>query len=192
MQIRDRVKELRRVKAELLKPHPRNWRTHPQRQGDALRGVLAEIGYAGALLGRELPDGSLQLIDGHLRAQTTPDAEVPVLIVDLDDAEADKLLAVLDPLAAMAEADHDALAGLLADVETQNEAVGSLLEKILRESSPLEDLAASEGEPSKGPPPEVESPEAYQVVVDCRDEDEQKTVYERLVADGLQCRLMNL
>ncbi len=192
MQIRDRVRELRRVRAELLKPHPRNWRTHPQRQGDALRGVLAEIGYAGALLARELDDGSLQLIDGHLRAQTTPDVEVPVLIVDLDDNETDKLLAVLDPLSAMAEADHDALAGLLGDVETENEAVGLLLDKILLESSPLEDLGASEGEPKNGPPPEVEIPETYQVVVDCRDENEQKTVYERLSGDGFQCRLMNL
>ncbi|MEN6556596.1 MAG: hypothetical protein ABFC54_00300, partial [Thermoguttaceae bacterium] len=87
MQIRDRVQEFRRVKASLLKPHPNNWRTHPAAQHDALRGVLAEIGFAGALLARPLPDGSQQLIAGHLRAETTPDAEVPVLFVDLDDAE---------------------------------------------------------------------------------------------------------
>ena len=80
MQIRDRIKEFRRVKASQLRPHPKNWRTHPPAQQDALRGVLAEIGYAGALLARELPDGSLELIDGHLRAETTPEAEVPVLI----------------------------------------------------------------------------------------------------------------
>jgi len=48
MQIRDRIKELRRVKASELKPSPRNWRSHPQGQQDALRGVLAEIGYASA------------------------------------------------------------------------------------------------------------------------------------------------
>jgi hypothetical protein len=29
MQIRDRIKELRRVKASELRPNPRNWRTHP-------------------------------------------------------------------------------------------------------------------------------------------------------------------
>ena len=29
-----------------LRPHPNNWRTHPRAQQDALRGVLAEIGYA--------------------------------------------------------------------------------------------------------------------------------------------------
>ena len=64
MKIRDRVKELRRVRAGELRPHPKNWRTHPAAQRDALRGVLAEIGYADALLARELPDGTLELA-GH-------------------------------------------------------------------------------------------------------------------------------
>jgi len=53
MKIRDRIKELRRVKASELAPNPKNWRTHPQEQQDALRGVLAEIGYADALIAAE-------------------------------------------------------------------------------------------------------------------------------------------
>ena len=82
MRIRDRIKELRRVPAKDLIPHPRNWRVHPQAQQDALRGILAEVGYADALLVRETEQG-LQLIDGHLRAETTPDQEVPVLVLDV-------------------------------------------------------------------------------------------------------------
>jgi hypothetical protein len=82
MQIKDRIRELRRVRAGDLKPHPKNWRVHPESQRNALRGLLAEIGYADTLLTRELPDGSLQLIDGHLRAETTPDVLVPVLVTD--------------------------------------------------------------------------------------------------------------
>ena len=89
MQIRDRIKELRRVKATELRPNPANWRTHPVAQQDALRGVLAEIGYADALLARETDDGELVLIDGHLRAETTPDVMVPVLVLDVDEAEAE-------------------------------------------------------------------------------------------------------
>ena len=84
MEIRDRVVELRRVRARDLLPNPKNWRRHPKVQADALRGLLDEIGIADALLARELPDGRLQLIDGHLRAETMPDEEVPVLILDLD------------------------------------------------------------------------------------------------------------
>lgn len=57
MQIRDRIKELRRVKASELLANPRNWRTHPEAQQKAVRGVLAEIGYADALLAREVGGG---------------------------------------------------------------------------------------------------------------------------------------
>lgn len=107
MKIKDRIKELRRVKAKDLIPNSKNWRVHPKTQAAALRGLLSEIGYADALLARELPDGRLQLIDGHLRAETTPNATVPVLILDVTDSEADKILLTLDPLAAMAEADTE-------------------------------------------------------------------------------------
>ncbi len=121
MQIRDRVRELRRVRAGDLTPNPKNWRTHPKAQADALRGILAEVGYADALLARELPDGSLILVDGHLRAETTPDQEVPVLVLDIDEAEADKLLLSLDPLAALAETNAVALDALLREVDTGSE-----------------------------------------------------------------------
>jgi hypothetical protein len=65
------------VRARDLLPNPKNWRRHPKVQANALRGLLNEIGIADALLARELPDGRLQLIDGHLRAATMPDEEVP-------------------------------------------------------------------------------------------------------------------
>jgi DNA modification methylase len=121
MNIRNRVKALRTVKASELAPNPKNWRTHPKAQQDALRGILAEVGYADALLARELPDGSLMLVDGHLRAETTPEQEVPVLILDIDEAEADKLLLSLDPLAALAETNAQALDALLREVDTGSE-----------------------------------------------------------------------
>ena len=78
MKIRDRIKSFRRVKASELLPNPRNWRRHPEGQREALRGLLAEIGFAGAALARETDHG-LMLIDGHLRAELAPDAKVPVL-----------------------------------------------------------------------------------------------------------------
>jgi hypothetical protein len=121
MRIRDRIKELRRVKARDLLPNPKNWRRHPQMQADALRGLLAEVGYADALLARELPGGKLMLIDGHLRAETTPDMMVPVLVVDVNEEEADKLLLTLDPLAGLAQADVERIKELLATVTTDSE-----------------------------------------------------------------------
>ncbi len=134
MKIRDRIKELRRVKASELRPNPKNWRTHPQEQQDALRGVLAEIGYADALIAREVEGGGLELIDGHLRAETTPDEIVPVLVLDLTKKEADKLLATLDPLAAMAEANAAALEKLLGEIETDSQAVQEMLDGLAKDS----------------------------------------------------------
>ena len=132
MRIRDRVVELRRVPAGSLLPNPKNWRRHPKAQADALRGLLSEIGYADALLARETPEG-LMLIDGHLRAETTPDAEVPVLVLDVSEQEADKLLLSLDPLAAMAGGDTDALRALLEQVETDSDAVQKMLDGLAKE-----------------------------------------------------------
>ncbi len=129
MKIRDRIIDLRRVPASSLIPNPKNWRKHPQAQQDALRGALAEIGYASALLAREVPEG-LKLIDGHLRAETTPDEIVPVLVLDVDEKEADKLLATFDPLSAMAEADSAKLDELLKSIETESPALQEMLDKL--------------------------------------------------------------
>ena len=71
----------------LPRSSPKNWRTHPQRQVAALQGALREIGYADALLAREFPDGSLELIDGHARRSLDPDQVVPVLVTDLDEVD---------------------------------------------------------------------------------------------------------
>jgi DNA modification methylase len=133
IKIRDRVRELRRVRASELLPNPKNWRRHGRQQAVALKGLLSEIGIADALVARELPDGKLMLIDGHLRAETTPAMEVPVLILDVNEAEADKLLLTLDPLAAMAETDAGRLQELLATVTTDSKGVAALLERLAGE-----------------------------------------------------------
>jgi DNA modification methylase len=135
MEVRNRIKELRWVRASELVPHGRNWRVHTPQQTAALKGLLAEIGYADALIGRILPDGKIGLIDGHLRKSATPKMEVPVLIVDLNDEEADKLLLTLDPLASMAEADQQKVMTLLETVRTDSQAVASLLERIAGEAA---------------------------------------------------------
>src|SRR5258708_5646941 len=135
MKIRDRIKEFRRVKASELTPNEKNWRRHGKAQSAALKGLLAEIGYANALIAREVPDGRLQLLDGHLRRETTPNMEVPVLVLDVTQEEGDKILLTLDPLAAMAEADKTSVDALLATVHTDSAAVAAMLEQIAGEAA---------------------------------------------------------
>ncbi len=190
MHIRDRIKELRRVRAGDLRPNPRNWRTHPKRQQEALRGVLAEIGYADALLARELEDGSLELIDGHLRAETTPEVVVPVLVLDVSAEEATKLLAVLDPLANLAGRNEDALHELLAEVETGHPGLQALFDELADgDPAPSDDREAEGGPGGECEPP---LPDVFQILVQCRDEDQQRELFERLTAEGWSCRLVNL
>ena len=129
MKIKDSIKELRRVKASELIPNPKNWRTHPVAQQDALKGVLEEVGYADALIARETPDG-LMLVDGHLRAETTPDAYVPVLVLDINEEESDLILATLDPLAAMAGRDDARLDDLLVTISSDIDSVNDLLQTL--------------------------------------------------------------
>jgi hypothetical protein len=125
--IRDRIKGLRRVRAGDLRPSPKNWRTHPAEQRAALTGVLKEIGWADAVLARETDNGTLELVDGHLRAGLEPDAEVPVLVLDVDEGEAEKLLLSIDPIASMASANGDALRELMDRRDDIDDAVRALL-----------------------------------------------------------------
>jgi DNA modification methylase len=145
--IRNRVKELRFVRADSLKPNPHNWRTHPASQRKALQAVLAEVGYCDALLARELPDGTLELCDGHLRAETTPDANVPVLVIDVNEAEARTIIATLDPLAAMAEEDDEKLKELLQSIESESAEMQALVARIAEDNTIdlVEENAAGQG-----------------------------------------------
>jgi len=183
MQIRDRIKELRRVPAKTLNPNPKNWRTHPERQKDALKGILSEVGYADALLVRELAGGELQLIDGHLRAETTPEQSIPVLILDLDELEADKLLTLLDPLASLAGTNHDLLSELIENLETENAAVRRMLDEML---SALVEL------PENGDLKDLSIPNLFQILIECENEDEQRELFERFSTEGLKCKILNI
>jgi hypothetical protein len=154
MHIRDRVKELKRIKASDLLPNGRNWRTHPQQQRDAFRDLVQEIGFTGAELCyySQRNAGALTLIDGHMRQQEVGDAEIPCLITDLNDEEADKLLVTYDPLAALAEADTAKLDALLQEIHSDSVAVQGM----------LAELASSEGLsfPS-APEKEIRPPENF-------------------------------
>ncbi|HEY2883207.1 MAG TPA: ParB N-terminal domain-containing protein [Pirellulales bacterium] len=188
MQIRDRIKELRRVPANQLRPNPKNWRTHPAEQQDALRGVLSEIGYAGALLARELADGSLELIDGHLRAETTPDVPVPVLVLDVTEEEADKLLATYDSLSAIAGVDLKKLDALLPRVQTDSPAMQEMLTQLAAKAK--DDARFQQCKENQSN--EIGVPELFQIVVQCADEAQQCALYEQLVSEGYECRVLTL
>jgi hypothetical protein len=119
--LRDRIVELRRVPAGSLRDNPKNWRLHPEGQRSAVGEMLATIGFVGALAAREV-NGGLELLDGHLRKDIAADSEVPVLVLDLNDDEADKMLATFDPLSGLALVDGVKLDDLLQGVSLDDNA----------------------------------------------------------------------
>lgn len=145
---KDRIIDFRRVPAGELLSNPSNWRTHPAAQRKALREILSKVGFAGAALARQTPEG-LMLIDGHLRKDENPDALIPTLVTDLDEAEADLLLATLDPIGAMAEADTESLRDLLARVNIETK---ELLESLgANQVTPIEFKRDPDDVPTKAP-----------------------------------------
>ena len=117
---RDRIVELRRMKASELLDNPLNWRLHPDEQRAALTSILDRIGIVGALIGRDTKDGII-IDDGHLRKDITGDDIVPVLITDLSEDEAAIMLATYDPLSDLAIMDAEALKSLLEQVDTEDD-----------------------------------------------------------------------
>lgn len=108
-----------------------NFRRHPNAQRDAFRGVLKEIGFAGAVL-ENVRTGNL--LDGHLRVEEALSVDdltpIPCVQVDLSEEEERLLLATYDPLSAMAVHDAETLELLLRDVSAEDESVSLMLETL--------------------------------------------------------------
>src|SRR5438445_1448904 len=111
---------------DCLSDDPLNWRRHGDKQLSALKDVLEEVGWAGALLYNERTQ---RLIDGHARKQVSS-GKVPVLVGSWTEEQERKILATLDPLGALAETDAGKLDTLLREVSTGSAALGALLEEI--------------------------------------------------------------
>lgn len=135
-----------------LVPNPANWRQHPDHQAAALDGVLSEIGWVQQVVVNRRTG---QLVDGHLRlrlALERGEPSVPVLYVDLSPAEERLVLATLDPLAAMAKTDRDALTALLADLDPATGEVGTLLQDIAEHERLARHMAPGPDEETPEPP----------------------------------------
>ncbi|MDE2100777.1 MAG: hypothetical protein KGL39_26260 [Patescibacteria group bacterium] len=204
--LKDRIKEFRRVPARDLVADPRNWRRHSDAQRKALSGLLDEIGFANAVLAREDGAGRLILIDGHLRTDelAKADALIPVLVLDVDEIEAGKLLATMDPLAGMAETDTAALEELLGSFSFESPDLADLvhgLEELTTnqrampagETSAIASGGSDPAEAAAGQTsPDAPRPASarFCVLIDCTDEMHQTDLLDRFDQEGLKCRAL--
>jgi DNA modification methylase len=149
--------------AELV-PNPRNWRTHPPEQRRALAGALTEVGWVGEVLVNRTTG---RVVDGHLRidlALERLEPAVPVTYVELTEDEERLVLASLDPIAAMADAEGEALEALLTDLEPADADLRAFLDELARQQG-VEHLRAGLLDPDETPDlpdePSVRSGELY-------------------------------
>lgn len=115
--------------AKLLQ-NPKNWRIHPKHQEQGLAAVLDEVGWVQRIVVNKRTGF---VVDGHLRARLAVarnEKTIPVSYVDLSDQEEMIILATLDPIAAMADRDDDALKKILAIAEGASSSIDELLGKI--------------------------------------------------------------
>jgi hypothetical protein len=179
--IRNRIKEHRRVRAGELVPHELNWRRHSRQQRAALGALYQEVGFARSLLAFELPDGRLKLIDGHLRRDIDPDMLVDVEILDVDEAEARKLLLSIDSLAALAETDTAAVRELAAATPAHSAILADLWASLAQY-----EVAALASLPDSRPM----AAEQFLILVECADENEQILFLERWRGEGIRCKAL--
>ena len=115
---------------ENLLANPENWRIHPKYQQDVLKGVLDEVGWVQNVIVNRITG---HIVDGHLRVQLAlreNQTEIPVVYVELNPDEERKILALIDPIGGLATTDQEMLNDLIAQIETDNEAIQELLDDL--------------------------------------------------------------
>jgi DNA modification methylase len=150
--LRDRILDLRRVRAADIDGAPWNWRRHPAAQVEALAASIEELGFFDPLDTRLTAGGRLQLIDGHARRDLLserigPDTLIPCVVTDFTEEEARKANLLKDPLAAMATADAMSLHDLLTSVGSDSPALAKMFDD-LKSQFPLP--TADTDDPSGG------------------------------------------
>ncbi len=183
MSVRNRIVRHVRVRASALVPHEMNPRRHGEEQRQALQALYDEIGFARSLLAYELPDGRLKLIDGHLRAELSPDLEVDVEVLDVSDAEARALLLSIDPLAQLASYDASALNELRQITTTDSDVLRDLWQAIAAGAEAVEETLHKARS-------EETVPEQFLILVTCKDEAEQSELLTRFQKNGLSCKAL--
>lgn len=117
---RSRITHLGKEQPTQLLHNPLNWRIHPKDQQDALQTAIDTVGFVAPIIVQESRG---MIIDGHLRAELAErnGAEVDVIYLDVNDDEANLLLATFDKITGMAGIDDAKFAELMESLPDTDE-----------------------------------------------------------------------
>lgn len=153
---------------------------------EAVASAIKRFGFRVPVLAKS--DGSL--IDGHLRVKAAKHLgmkEVPVVLCDdLSEADIKALRISINRMAELAEWDGELLSAELEGLAEQ----GIGLEDVGFSSGDLKTLLGESDESQQADIDGVSFAEQYAVTVICKDEEHQKTIYDRLTTEGLECKVV--
>ncbi len=168
------------VAIESLSADPANARKHGQRNLEAIAASLRRFGQQKPIVVDSR--GVVRAGNGQLAAAKALGwTHIRVVRSDLPATELTAFAIADNRTAELAEWDAEILAGLLANPELGG--VGFSDEEMKRFAEPS-------GEGQDGDSGDIR--ESFEVVAECRDEGQQKELYERLTAEGYSCRLFTL
>lgn len=173
---------------DTLVPYARNSRTHSPEQVAQIAASIREFGFTNPVL----IDDAGGIIAGHgrvLGARAVGLAEVPCLrLAGLTDAQKRAYVIADNKLALNAGWDDALLALEMRDLQGMD----FDLDLLGFDLSDVERLLAEPGAPApeRAPDPGISYQEKYAVLVDCKDEADQRRIFEQLSANGLACKVL--
>jgi ParB-like chromosome segregation protein Spo0J len=176
-----------------LRPYERNARTHSREQLAQIAASIQEFGFTNPIL----VDGTDGILAGHGRLAAAKDMglkEVPVIVLDHLSPEQRRAYVIADnQLALNAGWDTDLLQQEVAALNLADFDLGLLGFDDDRIAALLDPDGIGQDEPPTGADdPGKEYQQKYAVAVECADEAEQETVYEKLNGEGYTCKLLTV
>lgn len=166
--------------------NPNNWRIHSEFQKNAISDVLSRVGWVTGVI-ENISTGNL--LDGHARVEEAlklgPETPVPFLQVELSVEEENMILALLDPIGALASTDTEKLQELFDSIEFESNHLANIVTNLL----PAEILEEIEKTPNLSSS-EFDYENKFGVIVECENEFHQQQVFEKLSSQGLKVKVV--
>jgi ParB-like chromosome segregation protein Spo0J len=172
--------QIQTVSIDTISPDPANARKHGQRNIEAIKSSLRRFGQQKPIVVDS--NGTVRAGSGTLEAARALGwTHIQIVRSELADLELTAYAIADNRTAELAEWDTEVLAQL---------AGGGELGDVGFEEDELKTLT---GLPREKDPQEADSiSQAFEVVIECRDEAQQRELFQRLRGEGLSCRLFTL
>ncbi len=178
--------EIEYVATDDLIPYFNNSRTHSESQVKQIAASIREFGFTNPIL----IDEEQTIIAGHGRVMAAEVLSMPTVpcirLSGLSEAQRKAYVIADNKLALNAGWDIDALSieiNQLADLDFDLDILGFDIQEL---------ASILDGEKEGTEPKEESYSEIFNIVIECKDEEEQEKIFNRLDTEGYKCRVQSL